>query len=328
MATATTTPMDRWETIPWKKIQRNVFKVQRRIYQASQRDDGKTVRQFQSLLMNSRSAKLLAVRKVTQENQGKRTAGVDGVRALTPPQRLKLAETLKIDHKANPVRRVWIPKPDTDEQRPLGIPTVHDRGLQTLIKFALEPEWEARFEANSYGFRPGRACHDAIESIFTAVAHLEKYGLDADIAKCFDRINHDALLDKLNPGPKLRRQIKAWLKAGVLDNGQLFPTKHGTMQGGTISPLLANVALHGMEELLVKRFHTKLHKRFYAPQVIRYADDLVVLHKELVIVQQCQEVLPQCLNNLDLHLKPNKTRTTHTCKAVDGEPGFVSRLQY
>ncbi len=157
MATAITTPMDRWETLPWKKLQRNVFKVQKRIYQASQCDDVK-----------------------------KRTAGVDGVKALTPPQRLKLAETLRIDHKANPVRRVWIPKPDTDEQRPLGIPTVHDRALQTLIKFALEPEWEAKFEPNSYGFRPGRSCHDAIEAIFNAVAHLEKYVLDADIAKCLE----------------------------------------------------------------------------------------------------------------------------------------------
>lgn len=323
MATATTMPMDRWETLPWKKIQRNVFKVQKRIYQASQRDDVKTVRQFQRLLMNSRSAKLLAVRKVTQENQGKRTAGVDGVKALTPAQRLQLADTLKIDHKANPVRRVWIPKPDTDEQRPLGIPTVHDRALQTLVKLALEPEWEAKFEANSYGFRPGRSCHDAIEAIFNAVAHLEKYVLDADIAKCFDRINHDALLDKLNPGPKLRRQIKAWLKAGVLDRGELFPTVQGTMQGGTISPLLANVALHGMEELLVQRFPTKLHKRFYAPQVIRYADDLVVLHKDLAIVQQCQEVLAEWLKNMGLELKPSKTRITHTRNSVDGEPGFA-----
>ena len=131
MATATITPMDRWETLPWGKIQRNVFKVQKRIYQASQRDDVKTVREFQRLLMNSRSAKLLTVRKVTQDNRGKGTAGVDGVKALTPPQRLKLAHSLRIGHKARPVRRVWIPKPETDEQRPLGIPTIHDRALQT-----------------------------------------------------------------------------------------------------------------------------------------------------------------------------------------------------
>ena len=322
MTTATTTPMDRWETLPWRTIQRNVFKVQKRIYQASQRDDVKTVRKFQRLLMSSRSAKLLAVRKVTQDNRGKGTAGVDGVKALTPPQRLKLAHSLRIGHKARAVRRVWIPKPETDEQRPLGIPTIHDRALQTLVKLALEPEWEARFEANSYGFRPGRSCHDAIEAIFNATAHLEKYVLDADVAKCFDRINHDALLDKLNTGPRLRRQIKAWLKAGVLDKGELFPTDRGTMQGGTISPLLANVALHGMEELLVQRFPTKLHKGFYAPQVIRYADDLVVLHKDRAIIQQCQEVLAEWLQHMGLELKPSKTRITHTRNAPVGEPGF------
>jgi RNA-directed DNA polymerase len=207
-------------------------------------------------------------------------------------------------------------------QRPLGIPTIHDRALQTLVKLALEPEWEARFEPNSYGFRPGRSCHDAIEAIFNATAHLEKHVLDADIAKCFDRINHDALLDELNTGPKLRRQIKAWLKAGVLDHGELFPTERGTMQGGTISPLLANVALHGMEGLLVQRFPTKLHKRFYAPQVIRYADDLVVLHKDRAIIEQCQEVLAEWLQNMGLELKPSKTRIAHTRNALESEAGF------
>jgi RNA-directed DNA polymerase len=208
-------------------------------------------------------------------------------------------------------------------QRPLGIPTIHDRALQTLVKLALEPEWEARFEPNSYGFRPGRSCHDAIEAIFNAIAHLEKYVLDADIAKCFDRINHDALLDKLNTGPKLRRQIKAWLKAGVLDHGELFPTERGTMQGGTISPLLANVALHGMEELLVQRFPTKLHKRFYAPQGIRYADDLVVLHKDRAIIEQCQEVLAEWLQNMGLELKPSKTRIAHTRNALESKAGLL-----
>lgn len=157
-------PMYRWNTIPWKKIERSVFKLQKRIYRASQAGDLKTVRQLQRLLLKSRSAKLLAVRKVTQDNQGKRTAGVDGVKLLTPDQRLALAESLTIGQKASPVRRVWIPKTGTDEQRPLGIPTIADRAGQSLVKLALEPEWEAWFEPNSYGFRPGRSCHDAIEA--------------------------------------------------------------------------------------------------------------------------------------------------------------------
>ena len=315
-------PMYGWSTLPWKKFQRNVFKLQKRIYQASQRGDVKTVRKLQRLLMKSWSAKSMAVRRVSQDNQGKRTAGVDGVKSLTPVQRLKLVTTLRIGEQTQPVRRVWIPKTGTDELRPLGIPTVHDRALQTLAKLALEPEWEAKFEPNSYGFRPGRSCHDAIEAIFNSIGHQVKYVLDADIAKCFDRINHDALLSKLNTSPKLRRQVKAWLKAGVMDNGSLFPTEQGTMQGGTISPLLANVALHGMETVITKKFPTRAHKRFYAPQVIRYADDLVVLHGDLNVVHQCHEMLAEWLKSMGLELNPSKTRITHTLKAVDGDPGF------
>jgi RNA-directed DNA polymerase len=272
--------------------------------------------------MRSRSAKSLAVRRVTQDNQGKKTAGVDGVKALTPSQRISLVHTLTVGTKGKPVRRVWIPKPGSEEKRPLGIPTIHDRALQTLVKLALEPEWEAKFEPNSYGFRPGRSCHDAIEMIFTSIAHKAKYVLDADIAKCFDRINHRALLEKLRTTPELRRQIKAWLKSGVIDNGTLFPTEQGTMQGGTISPLLANVALHGMEKLITEKFPTKTHRKFYAPQVVRYADDLVVLHEDLSVVQQCRESLAEWLKDIGLELKPSKTRIAHTLNEVDGVTGF------
>ncbi len=176
--------MDRWDTIPWKKIQRAVFKLQKRIYQAARRGDVGTVRRLQRLLMTSWSAKLLAVRKVTQDNQGKRTAGIDGVKALMPEQRLALSCTLLLDGKAAPARRVWIPKAGSTELRPLGIPTIYDRARQALAQSALEPEWEARFAPNSYGFRPGRSCHDAIEALFTALGHKAKYVLDADIEKC------------------------------------------------------------------------------------------------------------------------------------------------
>ena len=188
MNTDASTPMDRWNTLPWKSIQRQVFKLQTRIYRAACRDDVTTVRKLQRRLMHSWSAKLLAVRKVTQDNQGKKTPGVDGIKSLTPPQRLTLARTLTLDGTAPPVRRVWIPKPSTPELRPLGIPTLHDRAGQALVKSALEPEWEARFAPNSYGFRPGRSCQDAIEAIFTAIGHKAKDVLDADIEKCFDRI--------------------------------------------------------------------------------------------------------------------------------------------
>lgn len=240
-------PMYEWNQTPWRKLERMVYKLQKRIYRASNRGDVKTVRRLQKLLMKSRSAKYLAVRRVTQDNQGKKTAGVDGVKSLTPKQRLKLVEEIKLGSKVSPTRRVWIPKPGREEKRPLGIPTMYDRALQALVKLALEPEWEARFEPNSYGFRPGRSCQDAVQAIFDAIRFKAKYVLDADIAKCFDRIDHKALLNKLNTFPTIRRQIRAWLKAGVMDNLQYFDTSEGTPQGSVISPLLANIALHGME---------------------------------------------------------------------------------
>ncbi len=187
-------PMYEWKNIPWHRLEKNVFKLQRRIYQASNRGDVKTVHRLQRLLMKSWSAKCLAVRRVTQDNQGKKTAGVDGVKLLTPEQRLTLVSSLEINQKVNPTRRVRIPKPGTTETRPLGIPTMNDRALQAVAKLALEPEWEAKFEENSYGFRPGRSCHDAVAAIFNSIRFVPKYALDADISKCFDQINHEALL--------------------------------------------------------------------------------------------------------------------------------------
>jgi RNA-directed DNA polymerase len=267
--------------------------------------------------MSSWSAKCLAVRQVTQDNQGKRTPGIDGIAALSPEERMDLLSVLSLDARPKPVRRVWIPKPGSDEKRPLGIPTIHDRAVQALVKLALGPEWEAKFEPNSYGFRPGRSCHDAIEAIF-GVTHLQsKYVLDADIAKCFDRINHDALLDKINTFPALRRLIKSWLKAGVLDGDTLFPTEEGTPQGGVISPLLANIALHGLEEYIRSSFprHRSVNGKKSAPwqpHVIRYADDFVVLHPDREVIQECRQLAQQWLKGLGLELKPSKTRLTHT----------------
>jgi RNA-directed DNA polymerase len=237
-----------WRLINWRKLERRVYKLQKRIYRASQRGDIKALRKLQKMLMKSWSARALAVRRVTQDNQGKKTAGVDGLKSLSPKQRLDLVTKLRLGTKASPTRRVWIPKPGTEEKRPLGIPTMNDRALQALVKLALEPEWEARFEPNSYGFRPGRSCHDAIGAIFDSIRFKAKYVLDADIAKCFDRISQEKLLAKLNTFPTLRRQVRSWLKAGVMDGKELFPTSEGTPQGGVISPLLANIALHGMEQ--------------------------------------------------------------------------------
>jgi len=265
----------------------------------------------------------LAVRRVAQENHGKRSAGVDGVKSLTPSQRLVLAQTLRLGQKAQPVRRVWIPKPQSTERRPLGIPVMANRAGQVLVTAALEPKWEGRFEPNSYGFRPGRSCQDAIDAIFASIAGQAKYVLDADIAQCFDRLSHSALLTAVHTSPSIRRQLKAWLKAGVVENGELFPTPVGTIQGGNISPLLINIALHGLETLIGTRFRRNGCTGFNPPRVIRYASDIVILHRDEHIVRQCQELVSAWLRERGLELKPSKTRITHTLSVPEGTPGFA-----
>jgi RNA-directed DNA polymerase len=325
---ASETIAQEWRDIDWPTVESHVHTLQRRIYRASQKGDGRSVHRLQRLLMSSRTAKLLAVRRVTQDNQGKRTAGVDGVASLEPEERLQLVDQLRLDARPQPVRRVWIPKPGSDEMRPLGIPTMHDRALQSLVKLALEPEWEAKFEPNSYGFRPGRSCHDAIEAIFICIKGRAKYVLDADIAKCFDRINHESLLNKLDTFPLMRRVIKAWLEAGVLDGETLFPTEQGTPQGGVISPLLANIALHGLEREIESHFTeykslgTGKGSTRWRPTVIRYADDFVVLHQDQQVVEQCKAIAQEWLKGMGLELKPSKTRIAHTFQEVEGEAGF------
>src|SRR5216110_3446196 len=269
-----------WNKLPWRKLEQHVYHIQKRIYRASQRGNTRAVQKLQKLLMKSEAARLIAVRRVTQDNQGKKTAGVDGVKSVPPKQRRILAQEIHPKHwkqnKPKPVRRVWRPKPGKDEKRPLGIPTMFERSRQALGKMALEPEWEAKFEPNSYGFRPGRSCHDAIEAIHTSINQQDKYVLDADIEKCFDRICHQALLTTLHTFPALRRTITAWLKAGVMDGEALFPTDTGAPQGGVLSPLLMNVALHGLETAITTAFPARPRgHQHWRPTVIRYADDFV-----------------------------------------------------
>lgn len=325
-----------WKDINWRKAERYVFKLQKRIYAASRRGDVKQCRKIQKTLMRSWSNRVLAIRRVTVENQGKKTAGVDGIKSLPPKARLELAGQLKLTGKSKPTRRVWIPKPRREEKRPLGIPVMYDRALQAVVKATLEPEWEAVFEPNSYGFRPGRSCHDAIKQIKLCIQNKAKYVLDADIAKCFDRINHEALLQKLNIKGKVRQQIKAWLKSGVIDKGAFTATSEGTPQGGVISPLLANIALHGMEERIKQEFpymshthrETWFHKKgtdFKTPNFIRYADDFVILHENRAVVQRCRGIISEWLAGIGLELKPEKTRLTHTFNpelSEDGKSGF------
>jgi len=308
-----------WQTLPWKKIQRNVFRLQKRIYQAQIRGDFKRVRGLQRLLLRSFSARCLAVRQVSQDNRGKNTPGVDGLARLTLTQRMRMVkQLLNLSLSPAPIRRVYIPKASNpNERRPLGIPIMRDRAEQALVKLALEPEWEARFEPNSYGFRPGRSPHDAIEAIVSNICHQPKYVLEADIEKCFDRIDHQALVAKLSSLPVINRQVRGWLKAGIFEDGEIFPSEAGTPQGGIVSPLLANVALHGLETALTTAFPKK-----HRVAVIRFADDFVILSEDLETLQSVRTLAETWLAEIGLTLKPSKTYITHTFHEHEGHIGF------
>lgn len=325
-----------WAHINWPLLQKVVTKLQRQIYKATLEGNSKKLRAYQTALMKSPSAQLIAIRKVSQDNRGKVTAGVDGVRNLKPEERLRLRQELTFNGKADAIRRVYIPKPGTGEKRPLGIPTLRDRAKQALGKLVLEPEWEARFEPNSYGFRPGRSCHDAIQAIWHSL-RAEKAGkfvLDADISKCFDRINHEALLAKLNTWPRMHAQVRAWLKTGVLENGITTETTLGTPQGGVISPLLSNIALHGLEnhmktwigkQTIVNSKGEKLNtmKKRAGLTVVRYADDFVILHKDETVITKAKTEVESWLKHVGLELKEAKTRVAHTDSCYENEnPGF------
>jgi RNA-directed DNA polymerase len=317
-----------WNTLPWRKFEQHVYRIQKRIFKAKQRGNQRAVHKLQKLLMKSRAARLLAVRRVTQDNQGKKTAGVDGVKSVPPKQRLNMAECIHPQYwkrkQSPPVRRIYIPKPGKAEKRPLGIPVMEMRALQALAKGALEPEWEACFEANSYGFRPGRSCQDAIQAIFLSICKKPKYVLDADIAGCFDNINQGALLSKLNTYPAMRRLVHAWLKAGMIDQGTFAPTLRGTPQGGVVSPLLMNVALDGLETFVVYELTRRTGKpsRKVSPTVIRYADDFVVLDEELQTIEQAKDIISAWLKDMGLELKPSKTHITHTLEPYQEMVGF------
>jgi RNA-directed DNA polymerase len=308
-------PME-WSDVDWATTEAAVRRIQDRIFRAAKAGDGAKAKNLQKLLARSRSAKLLAIRQVTQQNAGRHTPGIDGVVCKTPEDRVALLESglgLK-GYKPKPVRRVHIPKAN-GKLRPLGIPTVKDRVMQAVVKLALEPEWEPRFEANSYGFRPGRCTMDAIEAIYN---HLAKRGssrwiLDADITGCFDNIAHGPLLAKL---PTFTRTIEGWLKAGAVELGNWRENEAGTPQGGIISPLLANIALDGLERLFDDKTRTGNYIRPSQKKgdnrgvsLIRYADDFLAFAPSKEALEK--HVIPKVENFLatrGLSLNREKTR--------------------
>jgi RNA-directed DNA polymerase len=307
-----------WHSVNWRKANRQVRNLRQRIFKATQAKDWNKVRSLQKLMMRSYSNTLVCVRRVTQENQGKRTPGIDGVKVTSPEGRGRMVDHLMTFQpwKAKPVKRVYIPKAN-GKQRPLGIPTVVDRCLQARVKNALEPRWEAIFEASSYGFRPGRSCHDAISHIATLTRQggHKKWVVDADIKGAFDNIAHAYVLEAIGKMPG-RELIKQWLKAGYVEHGTFHPTEAGTPQGGVISPLLANIALHGMEEALGITYNSRGRNRT-SRALVRYADDFVVLCESKADAEQVIVILNKWLATRGLTLSDEKTRIVHLTEGFD-----------
>lgn len=318
-----------WETTSWPLVKKRIRRLQRRIYEASKNGDKRRMYFLQNLLINSKDAKLLAVLQVTTLNKGRKGSGVDKYVPTTAKDLCFVAKSLSFNGKAQPIRRAWIRKPGKSELRPLGIPTIRDRAKQAIGKLALLPQWEARFEPNSYGFRPGRTTHDAIEAISQNLCHTtHKWVYDADIRKSFDTISHEALVKKLETFPTMETQVNAWLKAGIMEGyvhttKDILDTTQGTPQAPILSPLLANIALHGLEDHLkgfaetipgkpsgypFNRTTKKKGQPFPNSQlgVVRYADDLVLIHGNKQILERCIEEAKSFLSfiSLEIHEQP------------------------
>ena len=311
-----------WKTLPWKKFRRDLFRLQKRVYKAVQVGDKRKAKSLQKLILKSTAARLLAIRQVTQLNAGKKTAGIDGKTALTYEQRFELSEKLRTennDWKHQGLREIPIPKKD-GKTRILKVPTIADRAYQCLIKYALEPAHEAIFHARSYGFRTGRSAQDAQKILFTNLSShangIEKRVIELDIEKCFDRINHTAIMDRLIAPYSIRQGVFRCLKAGVNPE---FP-EQGTPQGGVVSPLLANIALNGIES--IHRYHLKgfritdkTPKESIIEPTIRYADDMVIILRPQDDATEILDKISQFLAERGMKVSEKKTKLT---AATDG----------
>ncbi|MEH2059708.1 MAG: reverse transcriptase domain-containing protein [Nostoc sp.] len=314
-----------WVALPWKKFRRNLFRLQKRVYKAVQVGDKRKARSLQKLILKSTSARFLAIRQVSQLNAGKKTAGIDGKKSLSFEERFNLEELLRKNSgnwKHQGLREIPIPKKD-GTTRMLKIPTIADRAWQCLAKYALESAHEATFHTRSYGFRTGRSAHDAQKYIFQNLCSqgngIEKRVIELDIEKCFDRINHSAIMDELIAPKGLKLGIFRCLKAGVNPE---FP-EQGTPQGGVVSPLLANIALNGIES--IHRYHVgykqgrkitdKTSTEKIAEPSIRYADDMVIILRPQDDAIEILERISEFLRKRGMNVSQKKTKVT---AATDG----------
>jgi RNA-directed DNA polymerase len=318
--TSVSAPTDRaptWHQMNWRQAERNVRRLQTRIAQATQAGKWDKVKALQRLLTHSLSGKALAVRRVT-ENTGKRTPGVDGETWKTPEQKTTALYTLQQrGYHPRPLRRIYIPK-SNGAQRPLSIPTMRDRAMQALYLLALDPVAETLADPNSYGFRSARSAADAIEACFIALCKNDRaqWVLEGDIRSCFDRISHEWLLTHI---PMEKAILKKWLKAGYIERRCLHATEEGTPQGGIISPVIANMTLDGLEQLLSSHFPKKGRNGGKAKvNLIRYADDFCITgaSKEL-LEQEVKPLVEQFLRERGLELSTEKTVVTHIEQGFD-----------
>jgi RNA-directed DNA polymerase len=324
-----------WGAVDWRAREQDVPRLRQRIFKAVREQDGPKVRNLQKLMLRSRANTLVSVRQVTQRNAGRKTAGIDGEVALASGARAGAAVRVHQSITSwNPraVKRVHIPKASNRAKlRPPGIPVIMDRCHQQRVRHALEPEWEARFEPRSYGFRPGRSCQDAIAAIYNACKGPQAsrvWALDADLAAASGRIDHDHLLASLGPFPA-KQMIRGWLKAGVFEAGKgLAPAVEGTPQGGGISPLVLNVALHGLEEATGVRYRAGGTRpggtQRGSPAATRYAGDMVVLCGSQQQAGHVKARLAEWLGPRGLAFSEDKTRIVHLSEGF-GFLGFNIR---
>lgn len=309
-----------WKSVPWKKFRRNLFRLQIRVYKAVRAGNKRKARQLQKLILRSRAARFLAIRQVTQLNSGKKTAGIDGRTALAIKERFELELLLKEcanNWYHNRLRFIPIPKKN-GKTRMLKIPTIADRAWQCLAKYALEPAHEATFHAQSYGFRTGRNAHDVQKLIQiklnSRVKGYQKKVLEIDIEKCLDRINHNTIMSKLIAPRELKQGIFRCLKAGT---NPRFP-EQGTPQGGVVSPLLANIALNGIEELTHYKSYDKNKGGIYSVySTIRYADDMVIILRPQDDAELALNKVKKFLAERGMNVSEAKTKITAPTDGFD-----------